>query len=135
MYDATEYQESLKQYTDKYSQVSSQAWQLNSQFLDGYLKRQSNFVSDLAEAGTEYFKQLGQGDYYSNLQEFSSSFNEDLKNRYSELNDENLAAYQAHQERLEEVYESLADQNDLSQGSAVKPKAKSKSKAKAKSAA
>lgn len=126
MYDMSEYQENLKQYTEKYSQVSSQVWQLNSQFLDDYLKRQSSFVGNLAEAGTEYFKQLSQGDYYENFQDFSGTFNEELKNRYSELNDENTAAYQAHQEQLKKLYESLYDQ-----GAAGKPKTKSTSKAKA----
>ena len=124
MFDATQYQENLKQYTDTYSQVSVQAWQLNSQFLDAYLKRQSNFVSDLAEVGIEYFKQLGQGDYYSNLQDFSSTFNEDLKNRYSELNDENVAAYQTHQESLKQIFDSLIDQEN----STARPKSKTKTK-------
>ena len=129
MYDTAEYQENIKQFTENYSQISTQAWQLNSQFLDGYLKRQSSFASELAESGLEYFKQLGQGDYYSKLQDFSSAFNDDLKNRYNELNEENVTAYQAHQENLEEVFESLRNL-DLSPA----PKAATKSKPKAKAA-
>ena len=60
------------------------------------------------------------------MQEFSSAFNEDLKNRYTELNEENTAAYQVHQESLEEIFKPLTDQDVVS-----KPKTKAKSKAKA----
>jgi hypothetical protein len=126
MYDASKYQENLKQYTEKYSQLNTQLWELNSQFLDGYLKRQSNFVTDLTEAGTDYFKELSQGDFYSNYQKVDNSFGEDLKNRYIELNQENMTAYQAHQERLEGLYQSLFEED-----STPKPAKKAKSKAKA----
>jgi hypothetical protein len=119
MYDASEVQDKFKQYSDRFQQIGTQFTEMNIQFGDDYLKRQSSFFSELSDAGSQLFEQLGSASSLENIQQIGGSLGEDLKTRFSEFSKESMVAYNEHQEQLKSLYESLNEQE-----SSKEPKAK-----------